>query len=53
MRKPGGEGGRRAGVSVPDNCRQRETELGCSQKATRDESKVTRFNGARHVSLPL
>ena len=29
MRKPGGEGGRRAGVS---DCRQRETELGCGQK---------------------
>ena len=38
MRKLGGEGGRRAGVSDPDNCRQRETELGCGQKQQESES---------------
>ena len=32
MRKPGEAGGRRAGESDPDNCRQMETELGCGQK---------------------
>ena len=35
MRKPGKAGGRRAGESDPDNCRQRETELGYGQKTTR------------------
>ena len=33
----GGAGGRRAGLSDPDNCRQRETELGCGQSNKRRE----------------
>ena len=39
MRKPGEAGGRE---SDPDNCRQRETELGYGQKTTRHEITSSR-----------
>ena len=49
MRKPGKAGGRRAGESDPDNCRQRETELGCGQKATRERGNTIYWSQARII----